>query len=229
MALILNLETSSENCSVSLALDGNILAFKEEHSKKYIHSESLHPFIQDVMDQAGRTLAELDAVAVDKGPGSYTGLRIGVSAAKGFAYPLNIPIISATALQILVSEFVADHTVEPDDLLVPMLDARRMEVYTAIYSGKLTQISMIEARVVDKGNLDHLQAEKVYVFGTGADKCKEVLTHPKFKFMGPVYPSARALASISEERFQAGKFEDTAYFEPYYLKEFIAGKPKPLF
>ena len=228
MALILNIETSSENCSVGLAQDGEMLALKEEQREKYIHSEKLHPFIEEVLKTADKKLSDLDAVAVDKGPGSYTGLRIGVSAAKGFAYPLNIPIISATALEILSIQFAAKHNVDAGDLLVPMIDARRMEVYTAIFSHRLTPISMIEARVIDDSGLDHLEGEHVYVFGTGAEKCKSVLSHPKFIFEGPVYPSATGLAIISERKFKEAKFENTAYFEPFYLKEFVAGKPKPL-
>lgn len=229
MALILNIETSSENCSVSLAKDGIVLSLKEERSEKYIHSESLHPFIKSVMDDSGHSLSDLEAVAVDKGPGSYTGLRIGVSAVKGLCYPLEIPMISATALDILVNEFTSTHDMKPNDLLVPMLDARRMEVYTAIFSSKHTQISMIEARIMEEGSLDHLEADNIYVFGTGAAKCEQVLSGPRFKFDGPEYPSAAALASISDKKFQESKFEDLAYFEPFYLKEFIAGKPKPFF
>ena len=229
MALILNIETSTENCSVALARDGQVLSSKEEHSDKYIHSESLHPFINEVMDKAGLALHELDAVAVGRGPGSYTGLRIGVSAAKGLTFPLGIPLISSSGLDILAADFTVKHETSPEDLLVPMIDARRMEVYTAIFSHKATPISMIEARIVEEGSLDHLQGERVFVFGTGASKCQTVLTDPKFNFVGPVYPSALALAALSERRFQAGKFEDVAYFEPFYLKEFKAGKPKPFF
>ena len=138
-------------------------------------------------------------------------------------------MISTSGLDMLAADFASSHQTDSEDLLVPMIDARRMEVYTAIYSYKATPISMIEARVVEEGSLDHLQAKQVYVFGTGAEKCKKVLTHPKFKFSGPVYPSAAAMAEISERKFQDSKFEDTAYFEPFYLKEFIAGKPKSFF
>jgi tRNA threonylcarbamoyladenosine biosynthesis protein TsaB len=229
MALILNIETSTENCSVALARDGEIVSGKEVHSDKYIHSESLHPFIDEVLKEVGVSLNELDAIAVGKGPGSYTGLRIGVSAAKGLAYPLGIPLISSTSLDILAADFTTSNKSGPDDLIVPMIDARRMEVYTAIYSHKGTPISMIEARIVEEGGLDHLQAEQVYVFGTGAKKCEAVLKHPKFRFVGPVFPSALALAQISEKKFLDAKFEDIAYFEPFYLKEFIAGKAKPYF
>ncbi len=218
MALILNLETSTENCSVALARDGEMIAFREETSDRYIHSESLHPFIEEVIRDAGLSLQELEAVAVGKGPGSYTGLRIGVSAAKGLAYALDIPLISSTGLDILASEFLSTCKTTAEDLLVPMIDARRMEVYTAIYSYKATPISMIEARIMEQGSLDHLEAERVYVFGTGAEKCRKALSHPKFIFEGPVYPSARAMAGISEQKYRVSKFEDTAYFEPFYLK-----------
>lgn len=229
MALILNIETSTENCSVALARDGKVISYKEENSERYIHSESLHPFIGEVIKDGGVSLSDLDAVAVGKGPGSYTGLRIGVSAAKGIAYSLDIPMLSSTGLDILAAEFCSMHRLSPEDLLVPMIDARRMEVYTAIYSYKGTPVSMIEARIVGEGSLDHLQAERVYVFGTGAQKCRDVLSHSKFKFTGPVFPSAGALATISEQKYQSSKFEDTAYFEPFYLKEFIAGKPRSFF
>lgn len=229
MALILNIETSTENCSVALARDGEVISFREESSDRYIHSESLHPFIDEVVKEAGVSLGELEAVAVGKGPGSYTGLRIGVSAAKGLVYPLQIPLISSTGLDILATEFVSKHKTNPEDLLVPMIDARRMEVYTAIYSYKATPISMIEARIIAEGSLDHLQAERVNIFGTGAQKCQDVLKDSKFQFAGPVFPSALSLAEISEKKYKASKFEDTAYFEPFYLKEFIAGKPRSFF
>ncbi len=229
MALILNIETSTENCSVCLAKDGQVLSLEEECSEKYIHSERLHPFILEVMNEAGKALSDLNAVAVNKGPGSYTGLRIGVSAAKGLAYTLDIPLISASSLDVLVAGFAQNCSVKSDDLIVPMLDARRMEVYTVIYSAKLTQISMIEARIIEAGSLDHLEAEKVYIFGTGAAKCQSVLSKEKYVFEGPEYPSAAALARLSETKFLSRKFEDTAYFEPFYLKEFIAGKPKAPF
>lgn len=229
MALILNLETSTENCSAALSLDGEVISLKEESSEQYIHSESLHPFIQEVMSAAGRKLTDLDAVAVGKGPGSYTGLRIGVSAAKGLAYALNIPLISATGLEMLALKMTQENDVAEGDLLVPMLDARRMEVYTAIFSHRGNPISMVEARVIERGGLDHLAADRVYVFGPGAAKCKEALTREKYVFSGPLYPSAAQLAVLSEERFRKESFEDLAYFEPFYLKEFIAGTPKPLF
>lgn len=228
MALILNIETSTENCSVSVAKDGVILSLKEEYSDKYIHSESLHPFIREVLDESGHALKDLQAVAVGKGPGSYTGLRIGVSAAKGLAFPLDIPLISASSLEILVAQFKVIQQPGTADLLIPMIDARRMEVYTAVFSHNGTPISMIESRIIENRSLSHLQGEKIWVFGTGAAKCREVLNEEKFVFEDPVYPSASGLATISEEKFRKNRFEDTAYFEPFYLKEFIAGKPKPL-
>jgi tRNA threonylcarbamoyladenosine biosynthesis protein TsaB len=219
MALILNLETASTNCSVCLAKNGKVLAIREENKPSYSHAEQLHPFMEVVLDRTGTDLGRLDAIAVSKGPGSYTGLRIGVSAAKGLCFALNIPLLSHATLKAMALQFPG-----ADGLLVPMLDARRMEVYAAVYSSELREIRPTRAEIIGPGSFKELAAEqKVFLLGSGARKCREVLTHPNFRFHEDVVPSSREMAEGTFEQFRSGEFEDSAYFEPYYLKDFIPG------
>lgn len=228
MALILSLETATKNCSVSLSENGEVLGLVEESSDQYIHSEKLHLFIREVLEKAGRQPSDLQAVAVDKGPGSYTGLRIGVSAAKGLCYSLNIPMMSFDSLEVLVSAFTRDNKTCKDDLIIPMLDARRMEVYCSVHDHSGKRLREIEARVIDAGSFDDLPAAKIHLIGDGAEKLKEVLPQEHFLWHNLPYPSATAIAALSEDAFAQQKFEDVAYFEPFYLKDFVAGKPKKL-
>lgn len=228
MALILNFETSTKNCSVALADGGKVLSIIEESSDQYIHSEKLHVFIEKCMWNAGRKLSELDAVAVGKGPGSYTGLRIGVSAAKGLCYALSIPLISENGLTIMAHDFLQNNSLGESAEVIPMIDARRMEVYKAHFDVKGSQLSEISAAVIETTDALQTEALEVHLIGDGAAKCKEILSTEKYSYHDLEFPSARALAIIAEEKYLAKQFEDVAYFEPFYLKDFIAGKPKKL-
>ncbi len=228
MALILNLETSTKSCSVALGRGDEILAFREESSDQYIHSEKLHVFIEEVLKEAKVAYDDLRAIAVGMGPGSYTGLRIGVSAAKGFCFALGIPLISADGLQILTDDFIATHKVKRGEAIIPMLDARRMEVYCVVHDYKGERKKDIEAKVIDEDSFSKIKSSKIHLIGDGAEKCKEVLSDERFVFHELQYPSAKALNNIAQQHFAAKKFRDVAYFEPFYLKDFVAGKPKKL-
>lgn len=220
MALILNIETTTTQCSVSLSKDGEVLAYREENSEYYSHSEKLHVFIKETLQEAGVAFSTIEAVAVSQGPGSYTGLRIGVSAAKGLCFALDIPLIAVETLRLLA---IQSHI--PKGYIVPMLDARRMEVYAAIFDERYEQIRATQAEIITENSFQaYLKTGKVYFTGPGAAKCSPLLTHPNAVFPQPVtHPSAREMATLSEARFQAGGFENAAYFEPCYLKDFIAG------
>ncbi len=222
MALILNIETASTNCSVALAKDGQTIALKEDNDKNYSHSERLHVYIQDVLDQCNTKLTQLDAVAVSKGPGSYTGLRIGVSAAKGLCYSLNISLISVLTLQSLA------HQINPKrGFIVPMLDARRMEVYSAIYNFKHELIRATEAQILDDHSFqDILNKDEVTFIGNGVEKTKELIQHKNAIFIDDKLPSANEMSELSFEKYKIDDIEDVAYFEPYYLKDFVAIKTK---
>jgi len=220
MALILNLETATKNCSVSISKDGQTIALKEINTGGYSHAELLHPFIEEVLKETNHKLSDLDAVAVSKGPGSYTGLRIGVSAAKGICFGDDIPLISIPTLESMaMSQKGKDYT------LVPMLDARRMEVYANVYNSSLEEIRKTEAEIIDENSYsEYLEKGKVLFFGDGADKCKETITHKNAEFVDDIFPSAKDMGEIAEKMFTENTFEDTAYFEPFYLKDFIATK-----
>lgn len=228
MALILSIETSTKNCSVALSRDGQTLAVKEESSDQYIHSEKLHVFIEALMQAQQLAFTDLDAIAVGKGPGSYTGLRIGVSAAKGFAYTLGIPLIAMDGLENLASSFIAGVQLEQDALIIPMLDARRMEVYCAAFNAFGQRQTPIEAKIIEESSFEDLEASNIYLLGDGGPKSKAVLTDPRFHLVEQQYPSAKDLGPLAYARFQTKQFEDVAYFEPFYLKDFVAGKPKKL-
>lgn len=232
MALILNIETATTVCSVSLAKDGKLLALKEQDGD-YSHAENLTVFVEDVVRKANVKLAYIDAVAVSKGPGSYTGLRIGVSVAKGLCYALNKPLIAVDTLQYLALS-IARNTWQHHFELVeksffcPMLDARRMEVYCGIYNAKNEVVKSVIAEIIDENSFsDMLKSHIVYFFGNGASKCKAVLSANKNAvFIDNINPSAANMVALSEEAFKNATFEDVAYFEPFYLKDFIAGKKK---
>ena len=222
MALILNLETATTNCSVSLARDGKLLAIKEHDTPSYSHSEQLHVFIGEVTQKASLKLSDLDAVAVSKGPGSYTGLRIGVSAAKGLCFSLDIPLISIPTLESTAHQIHVDGF----DFIVPVLDARRMEVYSAVFDKEYLQIEETKAEIIDANSfVQYAEQGNVLVMGPGAKKCQEILTHQNFSFDCKIVPSAAEMNQLSYKKFMAGDFENVAYFEPYYLKDFII-KPK---
>ena len=224
MSIILGIETSTKICSVAIS-NGNKLLALEEEGGDYSHSEKLTVFIQKVVKKTSLNLREIDAVAVSKGPGSYTGLRIGVSVAKGLCYALDIPLIAVDTLQAM-----ALHPKLSADLFCPMIDARRMEVYTAIYDAQNTMVAPIIAKIIDDTSFsDYLQKGKVVFFGDGAAKCKEVLGgHENAIFSEEGLPSAQYINQIALEKFNRQKFENVAYFEPYYLKDFIATTSKKL-
>ncbi len=226
MALILNIETATKNCSVSLARDGEIISIREMNEDKYSHSEKLHSLVLEVMGEAGSKMHDLDAISVSKGPGSYTGLRIGVSAAKGLCFALDKPMIAVPTLESLALQVIAG----AEGHIVPMLDARRMEVYTAVFNMERRQLTETDALIVQEDAFaEYLQKGKVYFLGDGAEKCKTLLKHPNAIFLDGLYPSSREMAVLSEQRYKDQQFEDVAYFEPFYLKDFVAGKPKRFF
>ncbi len=219
MAYILCIETSTTNCSVSLALDGRVLVSKEDYNTKYSHAERLHHFIDLIIKEAGLTFNDLDAVAVSKGPGSYTGLRIGVSTAKGLCYGLDIPLISVETLYSLALQILSD-----GGFIVPMIDARRMEVYSAVFSDDHTRLRHTEAEILTKNSFqDYLDEDKVIFIGNGVAKFAEICDHQNAKFISDRLPSANEMATISNDKFLKKEFEDVSYFEPYYLKDFVAG------
>ena len=226
MAVILNIETSTRVCSVGLAVDGIITSLKETHVANS-HAELVTLYAEQAIHEAGYSFANIDAVAVSMGPGSYTGLRIGVSTAKGFCYALDKPLIAIDTLKAMAAGMIA--LVKDDPFLIcPMIDARRMEVYAAIYDQQLQCIRPTEARIIDAGSFhDILNDHRIYFGGDGAAKCKEVLGHQKNAvFLESFHPSVKAMAALSDKKFRGDQFEDVAYFEPYYLKDFVAGIPK---
>ncbi len=228
MAIILNIETATKNCSVSLAKDGEVLIIKELNNGNYSHAEVLHPFIVEILKEVNLTTDKIDAVAVSKGPGSYTGLRIGVSAAKGLCFAFDKPLISVNTLTSLAHAIVID-----TGFIVPMLDARRMEVYSSILNADYTSIREIKAEIIDGNSFsEFLEKDKVYFLGDGAAKCKEVITHANAIFVDDKFPSAKEMAELSYNKYKKNDIEDVAYFEPFYLKDFVVipeKKKKPTF
>ena len=221
-ALILNIETATTNCSVALAKDGKTISILEENDKNYSHSERLHVYIEEVLAKANISLKELDAIAVSKGPGSYTGLRIGVSAAKGLCFSLDIPLISVFTLEALANQVNI-----PKGFIIPMLDARRMEVYSSIYNHKYELVRGTEAQILDHNSFkDLLNQDEVYFIGSGVEKTKELIQHTKARFIEDKLPSAREMSALSFEKYKKSDTEDVAYFEPFYLKDFVALKSK---
>ncbi|PQV46003.1 tRNA threonylcarbamoyladenosine biosynthesis protein TsaB [Jejuia pallidilutea] len=223
MAYILNLETATTNCSVSLSKDGNTIAIKEDARNGYSHAEKLHVFIDEVLREANLdSKALIDAIAVSKGPGSYTGLRIGVSAAKGLAYALDVPLISVPTLEVLAHQVSCN-----DGVIVAMLDARRMEVYSAVFNSKYNQIRDTKAQIIDETSFGtYLEQGNVYFIGNGVTKTKSMIQHPNTFFIEDKLPSANEMGQLAFNKYKISDTEDVAYFEPYYLKDFVALKPK---
>ncbi len=222
MALILSIETATTNCSVSLSEKGETLLLKEDYNTNYSHAERLHVFIEETLKEANIERSQLDAIAVSKGPGSYTGLRIGVSAAKGLCFALSIPLISISTLEALANQVKVDN-----GLIVPMLDARRMEVYSAIFSSESKPLRATEAQILEENSFaEHLAIEKVYFIGNGVEKTKTLIKHENAFFIEGKLPSANEMGALAYEKFKKNDIEDVAYFEPYYLKDFVALKPK---
>ncbi len=228
MPKILHIETATQICSVALSENETIIASKSSDEKN-AHSRVLTVFIDELLQSNGLLPQNLDAIAVSMGPGSYTGLRIGVSTAKGLCYSLSKPFISVSTLQAMAWGMAAKAGKQyADTLFCPMIDARRMEVYAAIFDGSKEQVREILAEVLDENSFaGQLKTHQILFAGDGAEKCKQLLSSkPNVRFLDGFVPSARFLAAIATEKFNEGNFEDVAYFEPFYLKDFIAGTPK---
>lgn len=219
MTYILNIETATKNCSVSLAKDGKTILTKEIAEQGYSHAEKLHVFMEEILSETGISARDLKAIAVSKGPGSYTGLRIGVSSAKGLCYALGIPLISVSTLQVLAKQVVIEN-----GFIVPMIDARRMEVYSAIFDKNHQNIKEVQAEVLTDNSYAEFD-DPIYFIGDCQEKCHTVLTKPNFIFLPEiVFPSSKEMSQLSFEKFTNNDFEDVAYFEPFYLKDFLMSK-----
>lgn len=219
MSFILSIETATKNCSIALSKEGKTIALKEIANQNFSHAEKLHVFIEEILTENQITFKDLIALAVSKGPGSYTGLRIGVSSAKGLCYALNIPLISIDTLTSLARQIAVK-----EGVIVPMIDARRMEVYTAVFNPEFKMIKGVEALIVDKNSFSEIEST-VHLVGDGALKFKETLTNEKFKFYDDIiYPSANEMSELAFEKYKKSDFENVAYFEPYYLKDFVLNK-----
>jgi tRNA threonylcarbamoyladenosine biosynthesis protein TsaB len=220
---ILCIETSTTVCSVCVTADDKVLAHKEINNG-FSHAENLHLFIEDVLKEAQLSIKQINAIAVSKGPGSYTGLRIGVSAAKGLCYALQIPLISIDTLQSMAYEVNSKFKIQNSEILYcPMLDARRMEVYCAVYDKNLEAVLAVNALVLDEKSIEVFNLTKpIYFFGDGMPKAKELLQNIKNAFfIEKIFPSAESMATLAFTKFSQKQFEDVAYFEPFYLKEFF--------
>lgn len=221
MAFLLNIETTTKNCSIALFENENLITLKEQRSEKYSHAEQLILFIEEVLRQANISLKEIHAIALSKGPGSYTGLRIGTSTAKGLCYSLGIPLISISTLRAMAFEMAKkqDYT-----FYCPMIDARRMEVFSSIYDHANKEVRQIQADIVDENTYAKFFDDKILFFGDGALKCKTIISSANATFIEGVFPSAQDMGELAFRKFINKEFESTAYFEPYYLKDFVAGK-----
>jgi len=216
MSYILNIETATKNCSVAITKDGITLLCKEMAEEGYSHAEKLHVFIEEVLKECGLAFNDLSAVAVSQGPGSYTGLRIGVSAAKGLSFALDIPLIAIDTLAALASQVK-----NVDGFIIPMIDARRMEVYSAIFNSNLKKVREVKAEILTSESFSDIN-EKLYFIGDCAMKAKTVLTQENHIFLDEIiYPSANEMSALSFDKFQKNDTVDVAYFEPYYLKDFM--------
>ena len=221
MATILCIETATKNCSVALSVNGKVIALQEDNpenepERHFSHAEKLQGYITQVLDRANISKNDLDAIAVSKGPGSYTGLRIGVSAAKGICYALDIPLLAISTLGSLASQVTGS-------VVVPMLDARRMEVYSAVFSSEMDQMRDIQAQIITKDSFKaYLDKGSVTFIGDGVEKFEAVCTHPNAVFIKNALPSASQMAQIATLKFTQNDIQDVAYFEPYYLKDFIS-------
>ena len=227
MASILNIETATSVCSVSLSVNGKVKSIRETHEPNS-HASKLTIFANEVLDESGLIFKQLDAIAVSMGPGSYTGLRIGVSVAKGFCYSVDKPLIAISTLQAMAAGIAQKHNISDDDIICPMIDARRMEVYSAFYNNSLKEIREIKAEVIDENSFSEtLKNNSIYFGGDGAGKCEETLSkYENAKFINGFFNSSAFMATLAEEKFNKEQFENVAYFEPYYLKDFVAGKPR---
>jgi len=224
MALILCIETSTTNCSVAIGKDNKVVSLIEFDSNRFSHAEQLHVFIKQAVQEAHLKLNDLNAVAISKGPGSYTGLRIGVSTAKGLCYALDIPLISIPTLEVLARQVALE---DSKQAIIPMIDARRMEVYTSVFTHDYNTIQNVSAKILDENSYVELfeNYNTLYAIGNGVTKFKAVTNSPeKFKFIEQKNPSAKEMVSIAEGKYIDQDVEDVAYFEPFYLKDFVANR-----
>lgn len=233
MGLILCIESSDQVCSVSLSRDDQLIAIEENYEGRS-HATLLAVSVQKILKQINTGAGALSAVAVSIGPGSYTGLRIGLSVAKGICYGANLPLIAVNTLQAMANGIQKDKSFtglyqkyEGFLMLCPMIDARRMEVYTALYSPALETVEGTVAEIVSSGTFDHYLKDKhVLFFGSGAQKCREEIQHPNAHFISNFQPSSRHMIPLANKAYKLKQFEDIAYIEPFYLKDFIATIPK---
>ena len=226
---ILNIETSTDVCSVAVTYEGMVLCHREDFSG-HNHATMLSGFIKDCLDHIATHEMKLDAVAVSIGPGSYTGLRIGLSEAKGLCYALNIPLIGIDTLKTMAVEVMFTQEIEGDELFVPMIDARRMEVYTAVYDMALSTLVAPTPLILTPESFDsYLADRRLLIFGNGSDKARDVITSPNAKFISGIHPLAANMLPLAEQAYMRKEFLDLAYSVPLYLKEFQATKPKKLF
>lgn len=223
---ILNIETSTSVCSVALTNDGMVIFNKADYEGPS-HASVLGGFVNEAVDMARIKEIPIDAVAVSCGPGSYTGLRIGVSEAKGLCFGWDKPLIAVNTLELMVCHVMFSRILPENALFCPMIDARRMEVYSAIYNLALEPLKPVSADIIDETSYkEFLDSHIVYFFGNGAEKCKEKIKHSNARFIDGVVPLAMDMIALAERSFRQNKFEDVAYFEPFYLKEFVATTPK---
>ncbi len=230
--IILHIETATKTCSIAVSSGSKLLSFKESNDSEYSHSEKLNGFIEKVLAEAKVNMKALNAISVSKGPGSFTGLRIGVSSAKGIAYALSIPIITCNTLDCLASGFIQSFAIGAKDLIIPMIDARRLEVYMKVIDAQLNSIEDTQSKVIDPSSFDLYLKEdrKIHLIGDGAFKFHSIFQdHPQITIHKSFLPSSRFMLSSSYESFELKKYEDLAYFEPFYLKDFVAIKPRKIF
>ena len=236
MATILHIETSTNACSVAVTEDGRCIFEQVEHGEHGAGAEKLGTMVDEALSFTDNHAIPFDAVAVSCGPGSYTGLRIGVSMAKGICYGrdlklLAVPTLELLCVPVLLREIIAGSASadSPEPLLCPMLDARRMEVYAALYDRALKPVRPVSADIVDANTYkEYLDQRPIYFFGPGAAKCMDTINHPNAHYIDGMEPLAKWMQPLAEKRFLNGQFEDVAYFVPFYLKDFVAIKPKPL-
>ncbi len=228
MSCILNIETSTSVCSVAVSQDGATIFVKEDLNGPS-HATLLGVFIDEALAFIDSRAILLDAVAISCGPGSYTGLRIGVSMAKGICYGRDLPLIGLPTLEVMCVPILLYHDLPEDALLCPMIDARRMEVYSTIYNRGLGVVKETSADIIDENSyLEYLEKQPVYFFGNGAAKCREKITHPNAHFIDNIHPLAQMMFPLAEKAVANNDYKDVAYFEPFYLKEFVASMPKKL-
>ena len=228
MSCILHIDTSTSVCSVAVSEDGACIYHEEDLTGQH-HAELLGTYVDQALSFIDSHAIPLDAVAVSSGPGSYTGLRIGVSMAKGICYALGIPLLSVPTLQLLTVPVLLGRELEDDALLCPMIDARRMEVCAAVYDRALHEVRGTQADIVDADTYkEWLDQHPVYFMGNGADKCREVIQHPNARWIDGILPLAKNMFPLAEQRLLRGQTEDVAYFVPFYLKDFVAKTPKKL-